>query len=241
MVRKGLWVGTVVVNAVSEPENQTDSTTPTPVGAEYQFRVIVHQDANGDFKFLQQVYLLFKEGTLKEDPPGSGIMVVDQPGEFVLITDDDLIDNYGGSTIRDTDTVGRRLSTVNFGFAAPISMIRGNSSGSSTISCDILMNYTQPLNPFVHKFHPDHNNLDERYEATLSEGIESYTFTRHLEFEFSETDPEDLAIAGYGDTVLGGFFRETVTGIHRKPIQSSGKFRLNHVSSVEILNGGLSR
>ena len=239
MVRKGLWVGTVVVNAVSEPESQTDPDTPTPVGAEYQFRVILHQDANGNFKFLQQVYLLFREGTLKEDPPDSGIMVVDQPGEFVLVTDDSLIDNFGGSTIRDTDTVGRRISTVNLAFDTPIAMSNATSSGKFSVSCTVPMNYQHRLNPFVHKFHPDHNNLDERYETTLAEGIESYSFTRELEFEFSETDPQDLAIAGYGDTVLGGTFRETATGIHRQPIHSSGLFRLTHVSSVDELNGGI--
>ena len=239
MVRKGLWVGTVVVDAVSEPENQGDSTTPTPVGAEYQFRVIIHQDANGNFKFLQQVYLLFKEGTLKEDPPNSGIMVVDQPGEFVLVTDDSLIDKFGGSTIRDTDTVGRRISTVNFGFDTPIAMSSATASGAFSVSCTIPMDYRHRLNPFVHKFHPDHNNLDERYETALEEGVESYSFARELEFEFSEIDPEDLSIAGYGDTVLGGTFRETVTGIHRQPIHSSGLFRLTHVSSVPILNGGI--
>jgi hypothetical protein len=98
--------------------------------------------------------------------------------------------------------------------------------------------YRDPLNPFVHRYHPDHDNLDERFERTLPEGLESFSINRQVELQFSSTDLDNLALAGWGDNQLGGIYRETITGAHKTPLYVSGTFRLYQASRVSVLNDG---
>ena len=96
-----------------------------------------------------------------------------------------------------------------------------------------------PLNPFKHKYHPDHDNLDERFEDSLPEGIESFTITRHMSLQFQDEDPEGLQPAGFGDRITGGTFHEVIEGVHRSPIHVAGTFRLSRVTEVAVLNDEL--
>ena len=102
----------------------------------------------------------------------------------------------------------------------------------------MVLGYDDPRNPFKHTFHPDHDNLDERFEAMVPEGVESFAVTRLIELEFTAADPDRLAIAGWGDNQLGGRYRETVTGLHTRTIRAAGTFRLSQVSRIGVLNDG---
>ena len=107
-------------------------------------------------------------------------------------------------------------------------------------SCPVVLDYRDPLNPFVHRYHPDHDNKNERFEATpLPEGQESFTVGRQVELQFTATDPDGLALAGWGDNQIGGLYRETISGLHRSTIYVSGTFRLYQASRVNVLNDGL--
>jgi hypothetical protein len=59
--------------------------------------------------------------------------------------------------------------------------------------------------------------------------------TRSLSLEFTSTDPLGLNPPGWGDTELGGTYRETITGLHRSAIRASGNFRLVRVMSAAAL------
>ena len=86
----------------------------------------------------------------------------------------------------------------------------------------------------MHKYHPDHDNLNARFDGPA---VESYTTTRQIEFSFgSSPPPGDPAVADFGYNLMGGTYRETITGIHKKPINLSGTFRLNRVSQIAVLN-----
>src|SRR6185369_14405666 len=87
----GLWVGYVVVQRISRPSDPQQPDTPLPVANALRYRVLVHVDAQGQARLLQRVLQMWKQGTLKADPDGSGFQVVDQPGRFVLVTDDRFI------------------------------------------------------------------------------------------------------------------------------------------------------
>ncbi|MCA9416659.1 MAG: hypothetical protein KC917_10325, partial [Candidatus Omnitrophica bacterium] len=103
-------------------------------------------------------------------------------------------------------------------------------------SVTIVLDYDDPLNPFKHKYHPDHDNLDRRFENQLGPGNESFTIIRGIEMEFTEDDPDGFASVGLGDTLLVGFYRETIDGLHRDDLHVSGTFRLKKMSSVDTLN-----
>ena len=232
-LRTGLWVGSVSVDRVNQPSSLSDATTPRPVAQPFDFRVLIHVDENGVARLLQQVLMMFKPGTLVPSADDPSRQELDTPGRYVLVTNDALIPQFSGATERDGDPVGRRLSTVAFSLPEPLAM---QGDFGSSVSCAIHIDYRDALNPFVHRYHPDHDNLDARFEAELPEGRESFNFSRSLSFEFTAEDPEGLSMPGWGDVRLGGIYRETLRGTHQHPIRMQGVFQLRQVARAPHLN-----
>jgi hypothetical protein len=237
--RAGLWVGNVVLQKVSQPSNIASPTTPLPVSNPLQFRVLIHVDESGQARLVQKILQMWKPGTFRPDPSDPTKQTVDQPGRYVLVTDEALAVNWSGVTLRDGDPVPRRMSTVGYVLRTPLALTGAGQFEANTIGGSIVMGFDDPLNPFKHKYHPDHDNLTERFDQTLPEGQESFTFTRQISLEFTSADPEGLRLPGWGDTQIGGTYRETMQGVHRKPILLQGIFRLSRASRVPILNDGL--
>jgi hypothetical protein len=232
----GLWLGSVSINKVSQPASLSQPATPQPVAAEFQFRLLVHVDASGQARLLQKVLQMWKNGTTRPDPLDPTRQIVDVPGRFVLLTDETLVPSFSGAALRDGVPVGRRVSSSAFSFKSPLPLSGSGEFGGNTISCQIPLPYDDPLNPFLHRYHPDHNNLDERFEQTLPAGVESFNLTRQVALQFTAQPPDGLALAGWGDTQLGGAYRETISGVHRQPIYVEGLFRLQKASTVASLN-----
>lgn len=229
--RAGLWVGEAVLNAVSQPANPGDATSPRPAGGEFAFRLIVHVDGSGVARLLQHIYLLRKPPVLIPDPEDPGFNIVDQPARTVAATEESLISGIVGPG----PIVGRRITSAAFGFNEPV-LLAGSTFGEGTFTGAVTLDYDDPLNPFKHGFHPDHNNLDDRFEQKLPEGKESFTVNRAVSLQFSTTDPLGVQRPGFGDVELGGIYRETITGLHRSAIRIQGSFRLLRVAPVPELN-----
>lgn len=233
--RHGLWVGTAAISKVSEAAAFTDKVTPKPTLSEFQFPIIVHVDASNNAKLLQQVYLMYKPAVQISDPQAAGYTIVGTPGRYVLVTDESLLSQFQGVQVVDNRSVGRRISTAAFSFATPQAM----ALSGSRYSCDVTLDYDDPQNPFKHKYHNFHDNLNASFTGVLPEGVESYTVTRRVELDFSSTVPDDFSGAGFGDTVAAGVYREEITGLHREKLYVEGTFRISNVSSVEVLNDGI--
>lgn len=237
--RAGLWVGSAVVNAVSQPANNSSPTNPLPVGTPLQFRLLVHVDDAGNARLLQKVLEMFKPGTLVPDPSNPSNNIVDPPGHYVLVTDDTLIPNFTGATLSDSTPVGRRVSSAVFGFRQPILMAGSGAFGTGSFSCQVVLDYDDPVNPFKHRYHPDHDNLDDLFQNKLPEGVESFTVNRQINLQFTAQDPDNSTVAGWGDDQLGGNYAEIITGLHSQPIYLSGTFRITRASTIGVLNDGL--
>lgn len=229
--RAGLWMGEAVLNAVSQPAHPSDPLLARRAGGEFQFRLLIHVDAQGAARLLQNVFLVRKPPTYKPDPDNPEVNVVDQPARTVVVTDEALIPGIVG----DGDIVGRRASSAAFGFKQPL-LLSGSAFGNGTLQGEIKLAYDDPLNPFNHLYHPDHDNLDERFAQKLGEGKESFTVTRTLSLAFTASDPLGLNPPGWGDTEFGGTYRETISGLHRDQLQISGNFRLLQISDSPVLN-----
>jgi hypothetical protein len=234
--RAGLWVGAVTLNKVNQPAHPTTPNTPQPCEAQAQFRLLVHVDAQGQARLLQKVIQMWKNGTTKPDPTDPSKVVMDQPGHYVLLTDEALTPNYSGAALLDGQPVGKRFSAAAFAFPQPLSMTGIGDFGGGTNSCLVTLGYNDALNPFKHAYHPDHNNLDEHFAQTLPEGVESFNVQRQIQLEFLPQDPNGYQLAGWGDNQLGGKYRETVLGLHKNPILVEGTFRLHQASRVSVLN-----
>lgn len=236
----GLWVGSATITNVSQPA-AVNPTNPIPTASEFSFRLLVHVDAAGQARLLQKVLQMFKPGTYRPANDGTTNRVIDEPGRFVLLTDDRLIPQFAGVAFRDASLVGRRFSSAAFGFRQPIVMTGPADFGTAgqRWSCPVLLDYRDPLNPFVHRYHPDHDNLNERFEQVEPEGRESFTINRGVDLLFTAVDPENAGQSGWGDRQLGGLYKETISGLHRTSIVVSGIFKLRHASGVSVLNDGL--
>ena len=138
------------------------------------------------------------------------------------------------------ESEGVRVSAVGFDFEGASVACDGTISRSGTVNCqfDLLSNH--PTNPFLHKYHPDHDNLDPRYENSAEE---AYPITRNITIEFENRYPPNkyqpmrTPPPEWGHTMLGGTYKETITGLHREGgIEVSGPFTLQRVSKRDKLN-----
>ena len=227
----GLWAGSVLLRRVSQA--QTGSLTTTPVDGDFRFRILVHVDAVGTARLLKEVIQLWKEGTRIPDPENPGLLIVDEPGHFVLLTDDSLIPQFEGATLRDGEPVGYRISTLAYDFEPQSVVMSGSFGVTGSLAVVLSLDATDRTNPFLHRYHPDHNNLDERY---LSFVEEAFAVTRNITLEFSSQEPFGRVLANYGEGVIGGTYRELVSGLHRNDIAVEGPFLLRRVSTRPVLN-----
>ncbi len=194
------------------------SMAPTPTAAEFNLRVLLHVDTNGQTRLLKEVIEMWKNGVSTNDADGNNTLVT--PGHFVLVTDDTKVGQFVGVSGRDGTPTGRRLSVAGFDFAENELPMDGDFAIGSAVEGTISMSETFTRNPFKHRYHPDHQ--------------QGYKVTRVISFEFSAAPTN--APPGYDERVLDGIYRETITGLHRTNIVVSGTFRLNRIATVGVLN-----
>ena len=149
--------------------------------------------------------------------------------QYSLVTDDTLIGQYKGVTLRDGRQVGRRLSTPAFDFPGTEQSMSGAFGG--TLMTQITLAPEFPTNPFKHRYHPDHDNRDPQGAPTA----EAYEVTRDIELAFTPTDPGNQSVS-WGDAEIGGVYRESLTGLHRNVLYTEGVFRLQRASLISELN-----
>jgi hypothetical protein len=218
--RAGLWLGSASIRKVSQGSNTNAATNSVPTASEFQFRLIVHVNAQGQAKLLQQAVQLWQEGT------------ENQPGRTLLLSDISKTTNYPGASLQ----FRRRFSSAAFGFRDPILLSGTGQFGANTVSGIAMTGYDDALNPFKHRYHPDHDNQNASYTGPLQAGEESFTITRAVTLQFRPDDPDGLHLPGWGDTQVGGIYRETIGGVHRYDLRVEGTFRLHRASLLAELN-----
>jgi hypothetical protein len=232
----GLWVGNALVNGVAEVNR--DPATVTPTQQPFPLRLLVHVDATGQARLLKEVIQLWEDGTYRTQADGT--QVVDVPGRYVLVTDESLIGEFSGAGLRDGVPVGQRLSSASLEFdggATRALPLDGRFAPGAKLRTSILQEGDAPTNPFKHKYHPDHDNLDPHFEPIAAEAaLESFTVRRDLELEFATTAPGSRDDPALGQDRLEGVYRETLTGLHRHPIRVAGTFRLQRLTAITDLN-----
>ena len=227
----GLWRAVVQIEAVSEA--QLAGTTPTPVGQPFEQRMLIHVNSAGEARLLKDVIMMWEDGTTVPSAEDPDLEEVEQPGRYVLLTNKDLLPIYSGATVRDGEPVGRRFSTVAYDFPGEYLEMEGTfgPGGESTVT--LLLEPEFPTNPFRHKYHPDHDNKDPQF---LNFQQEAFQVIREMRFEFAVEDPLELDPPGWGSTLLGGRFDESLTGLHKNTIFVSGSFRMRRIANVPVLN-----
>ncbi len=193
---------------ISAPPAQSGTATP----GTFKMRTLLHVADDGTAKLLSKVYL----GKLAVAPNNDGIS-----------TSQSLLQASSLST-------AHRLSAGHLPTGRVITG-SGTVALGSSLACAIALPYDDPTNPFVHQFHPDHDNKNARFEPA-AEGVESYTINRATTFNFTTTPPSGGTVAGWGSTVIGGTYSEVISGLHSSSIQLSGTFELRRASEIGTLS-----
>jgi hypothetical protein len=218
----GLWIGDAVVNAV---ESKPSGDAVTPTGSGFPLRYLLHVADDGTARVLSQVFL----GAQATAPHDFGICT----REAGLKAD---------AKAKATRIVSTHL---------PLDRVLDGSAGTGTgsvaipgsLTRKITVPFDDPTNPFVHQYHPDHDNKDARGNP-LAAGVESYDVTREVTFTFTAAPPPGSTVtSGWGSSVIGGTYGETVNGLHRDSVgvgtgdglHLTGTFQLQRVSELGSL------
>lgn len=238
----GLWVGGAAVTQVGHylktfergaderplvnPEGSYVVTgTNTSLGgvpATYPLRLIVHNPASGPAVLFQQIF--------------HGLNAATNP--IVASSESSLAGNRLAEA--------RRISAAHLPWSA--SNEGWDFDGNLALGADLTAHVTnrfdnQSSNPFLHTYHPDHDNLDPRFQQEVPQGSESYTIIRNITLNI-EPPADDFASRTAAGQSLSGTYAETIRllGLARpgntfdtREFEARGIFTLNRISEIPVV------
>jgi hypothetical protein len=96
----------------------------------------------------------------------------------------------------------------------------------------------QASNPFLHTYHPDHDNLDATFSRQLPVGAESYGITRQMTLGIDAPGADFDSLTQFGQSFQGAY-GETITmtglGGATRTFNTAGNFALDRISPVAVL------
>jgi hypothetical protein len=212
----GLWIGEAMVAAV-ESKPLADEVKPT--GSSFPLRYLIHVADDGTARVLSQVFM----GPMAAAPHDFGLCLTE------------------AGLKADAKSIARRIVATHM----PLDLALGTSGSfaiGGALSCTIATPFNDPTNPFVHQYHPDHDNKSG--QTALVAGQESYSVTRQVTFTFTATPPDGGSAIGWGSSVIGGTYGEVVSGLHRDSVgvgtgdglRLTGTFELRRASELGTLS-----
>lgn len=233
----GLWIGEASVTQVQHylQSYQRDSsgqpvvsdsgryvvtgvrTDLGEVARPFGLRLILHRDDAGRVTLLQRVFL------------GIG-----RDAQFVVATQESALDPAQLSH-------ARRISSVHLPWSAsnePWPMTGALQQGG-TLRATVTVAYDdQAANPFLHTYHPDHDNLNATFDAPVERGLEAYELAREIQLSFLPP-AADFDSLTRGGRSLRGDYAEVITfrgqGSEQRQFRVRGVFALDRVSEVARL------
>lgn len=135
----------------------------------------------------------------------------------------------------------RRLSAVHLPTSAgniPWNFTGAMQPGGSLTATVPLAYDDQAANPFLHTYHPDHDNLDALFGTQLARGLESYGVNRQITLTFTAPANDFNSLTG-GSQDLTGSYAETITfaarGSQTRQFNVLGSFSLKRISDIATL------
>jgi hypothetical protein len=198
----------------NNPDQDKFSLRPAP--ASFTFPVLIHLSAGGQYRLLPEITLLFSPGDTKTQTPGHYVLATPSCGSAC--------DALLAGSIQDGQPFARRISSAAFALDSDLALA---GDFASSLAGQTTLPANHRLNPFHHRYHPDHD---------CNSAGECFDVGRSFTFSFASDPPAGQSPAGWGEMFLGGDYTETLTGLHRNPIQVAGRFDLRRVSNVPELN-----
>ena len=161
-------------------------------------------------------------------------------------------DVYGNQIVATTTNLldpaqldsARRMSAVQLpwqgdGYNSGWVSAEAASSAPTTYTFTVPLDYNDAAsNPFVHSYHPDHNNLDDHF-APLPPGQESFNINRTIRLYFAPPGTDFVSITGSSGHLQGNY-SETISitdGLTKeRDFDVSGSFVLNQIVSADTIH-----
>jgi hypothetical protein len=212
----GLWIGEALVTAV---ESKLLADAVNPAGSKFPLRYLIHGADDGTARVLSQVFM----GPMAAAPHDFGLCLSES------------------GLKADAKSSARRIVATHM----PLDLALGGAGSfaiGGDLNCTIATPFDDPTNPFVHQYHPDHDNKSGK--TALVAGQESYSVTRQVTFTFTATPPGGGSPTGWGSSVIGGTYGEVVSGLHRDSVgvgtgdglRLTGTFELRRASELGTLS-----
>jgi hypothetical protein len=206
--------GSYIVNGIN--------TNLGSVSRPYSLRLIVHNPTVGNAVLLQHVYQGFDSSTNVIVTTGESAL---HPGYFKS---------------------ARRITAAHLPWSTNNATweFDGKFGGAANLTTTVAEAHDdQASNPFLHTYHPDHDNLDVKFKTVLPQGSESYRIERAITLAVLPP-ANDFSSLVAGSSKLIGEYRETMTikGLARaggtndsRRFEVRGLFTLSRVSEVPTL------
>lgn len=243
----GLWVGNAAITQVGEylKEYAKDSnnallTETDPESANFGAYIVT-----GTNTALRDVPRTFPLRIIVHNPANGGPAVllqhvfcgVDANKNAVVSTHEGALNRTYLKESRRISASHLPWSTGNAGWVCSMNLDGGFVETTVTTDYD-----DAAANPFVHAYHPDHDNLNDGSKTKLAQGAESYTIQRHI--LLTPTPPgADFDSHVTRNKTLSGDYAETITllgdqragGADAREFHVRGVFVLNRITDVPTL------
>ena len=162
----------------------------------YKLRFILHHDNGGSTRLLQRVYQGF-----------------DDEGNIKLTNREATLDFKRISSASRMSVVHLPYNKENYPWVC-----NGTFGFSGTLKTDVFVPYNNhSSNPFLHTYHPDHDNLDNRFQDVKKIGHESWSVNREIKFKFADNHFIEINENKYhninnsSSKLINGVFSEYIT------------------------------
>jgi hypothetical protein len=193
-----------------------------PVPMAYPLRLIVHNPASGPATLLQRVYYGFNA------------------------VSNAIISNQESALARNLLGASRRLSASHLPWsdANPGWDLSGALAPGVTLTASVTTGFNdQAANPFLHTYHPDHDNLNATFKNELPQGSESYTVVREITLsvkppanDFNSRIAAGLQLAGdYLETIRVQGLARAGNTFDTRQFEVRGAFELNRINEIPTL------
>jgi hypothetical protein len=214
----GLWVGEAYLNEAScirfDTNTQAEAaSTPLPTGGSFPLRLILHAGLDGNCRLLSSAVI---------------VALWDANSNIVNRLYTDAEQAPAGAI------VVAQVSSAAFGRMAPIGL--SGPGFLNALTGAYTVGYDDPLNPFKHIYHPDHNNLVSDNQTLLPEGEESFTISNRVTLSWNTLpDPVLGATLWRPDETVTGVYEHEIGNLRHAPVTVRGSFTMKRVSRVGIL------
>ena len=239
----GLWVGGAAVTGVGQylkayTRNESNNapildasgayaitnidTRLTPTASAFPLRLIVLNPATGPAALFQRLYHGYDAAT----------------NPILSATEAPLNRNLLAESRRISSS-HLPWSPTNLGWPFSAHLAQG-----ATLTARVTNRFDNQIsNPFLHTYHPDHDNLDTRFRNELPQGSESFTVVREITLAVTPPTEDFLSRATAGLTLTGDYLETIrVLGLARpgntfdtRTFQVRGAFSLNRLSEIATL------